>query len=192
MLEPLHLHSIPIWKGHYPGDLSLLQDKALDFLTNSNNLNKGLEDGEAASSSSDPDAPHAWDESADFLKWFYENISVVLENWKFVGGSYSVVNSWVNIHYKTGKTLEHTHSNASLVYAFYIKKPEGSGNIEFFDPLFYHWQGSQQDLGYSWQIADVQEGDVVVFPGWMMHRTEESKTDQPRIVMSGNIGYERT
>ena len=59
----------PLWRGHYPGDLTALQEKTLEFLNNSEKLNTALEGGRGASSSSEHEMPHMWRESADFYAW---------------------------------------------------------------------------------------------------------------------------
>ena len=34
---------------------------------------------------------------------------------------------------------------------------------------------------------DVEEGDILIFPCWMLHCVEEQKTDGPRITAAGNF-----
>ena len=59
----------PLWRGHYPGDLTALQEKTIEFLKNSVKLNAGLERGGGASSSSEDEMPPVWPEAVDFYKW---------------------------------------------------------------------------------------------------------------------------
>jgi hypothetical protein len=36
----------------------------------------------------------------------------------------------------------------------------------------------------SWRSIPIEENDVLIFPGWLYHRTEESLTENPRITIS--------
>ena len=38
-----------------------------------------------------------------------------------------------------------------------------------------------------WKEVPVKTGDVLFFPGWINHRTQENTTNEERIVMTYNI-----
>ena len=74
------------------------------------------------------------------------------------------------------------------VIVLYLDVPPNSGNLEVHNPLFYHWEGTKRIGGSNtWTKVPVKTGDVIIFPGWLLHRTEKSATDTPRITINTNI-----
>ena len=86
-----------------------------------------------------------------------------------------ITGSWANKHYKTGQSLEHKHDQVEFSIAIYLNVPKDSGNFELFHKN-------------EWHTIDVTAGDVLVFPGSLLHRTQESRSDseEPRVVISVN------
>jgi hypothetical protein len=179
----------PIWKGYYPGDLTELRKKTYDFLENSENLNAGLERDGGASSSSDPDEPHKWTESHDFYKWAQGPSAEIWKHWCYIpADDRKVASSWANFHPKGAWTDTHTHGVADQVIVLYLDVPEDSGDLEIHNPLFYHWEGTKRIAGSNgWRPINVKTGDVIIFPGWVMHRTGKNFNDDPRVTINTNI-----
>jgi uncharacterized protein (TIGR02466 family) len=190
-MEPFNLFESVIWKGHYDGDLSGLKDHALRLLSTSKKLNDGLERDGGKSSSSDPNAPHSWTECRPFVEWLVEPTSTVWDNWQLNKQQpRQIGSSWVNIHPKGAWTAEHQHGSSAMVVVLYINQPQGGGNLEILDPLLYNWSSVPGRLkGVVWREIPVQTGDVVIFPGWVMHRTQKNTSDEDRVVASFNIGF---
>lgn len=99
---------------------------------------------------------------------------------------------WSNIHYNNGITIEHSHSLYPIVATLYVKSEKNSGNLVLINPMEY----SLTHIPYGVPIENktetsinVSTGDLVLFPGWVRHKTEENLSNQPRIVLSFNIGY---
>ena len=99
------------------------------------------------------------------------------------------MNSWINIHKKSGITLEHNHSHTPLVITAYLKLPINSGFIEFRDPLEYHKTNTpitpEEEL---WKAVPCETNNILIFPGWIKHRTQPNLTNNDRIVLTMNIG----
>jgi uncharacterized protein (TIGR02466 family) len=122
----------------------------------------------------------------------------VNEFWKSLnyrnGAEIGVQASWANQHLKGDWTGDHTHcggaeqSHISAVY--YFRKPTGSGNIEFVDPLEYinrmvpihHY--SELD---SYREVPADQYDLILFPSWLKHRTQRNTVDQERVAISMNF-----
>ena len=109
----------------------------------------------------------------------------------------TVSNSWVNKHSRGGETTEHMHEFVDLVVSSYLFCPEGSGNLLVRDPLEYHrWHDvienayfQKQKYRHPWIEVPVQTNDVLIFPGWLNHKTEKSESDVDRYVMTTNLKY---
>lgn len=178
-----------IWKFKYDFDLDSLYPK-INNLFNQVEVNSKLETGAAVSTVSLPIQiqPHTWEELENFQFWLGEKISYIRNQLSFNDEHSQVLNSWVNRHQKTGQTIEHSHANTTLVVSAYVKCPAGSGNIEFKDPLEYHKQSfpiASDDPFYREVLCETN--DVLIFPGWLKHRTQISKVDDERIVITFNI-----
>ncbi len=177
-----------IWKFNYKFDLDILYPKISDAL-NSVKKNSLLEKGDALSTVSlYKNQPHTWPELADFQYWLGEKINGIRKEYEFVENHSAVHHSWINRHLTSGETLEHSHSHATFVASCYIRCPPGSGNIEFKDPLEYHKHNFPVIPETSfYKEVNCATNDVIIFPGWLRHRTQANQTDQERIVMTFNI-----
>ena len=137
------------------------------------------------------DMPHMWDEF-NFLKTVVpSHIEAAVEEWKLSKVPYFPAESWINEHKRGGWTGEHYHRGAYFVLVYYLSVPDGSGNLMVRDPLEYHWSGfkSMPDRGIDnmWYPLEVKAGDLLLFPGWIKHKTEASLSDESRYIMSINF-----
>ena len=135
--------------------------------------------------------PHLNHAFQDFYKWLepiYKHI--LINEWKlFEEFEYIVGNSWVNVHEKGGTTLEHHHGPAALVAATYLNLPKDGGFIQFKDPLEYQktFQTRKESTTIDWKTIPAVTGDVLLFPGWMRHRTQQSASTEERWVLTTNV-----
>ena len=189
-MEPCNIFPSPIWKGHFTGDLIKLKERSLNFLKDPNTNISALMDG-GISSGPDPQPPHEWKEAKGFMDWSANFCNKVWEDWNYQTMPWEEIEqtSWVNSYPQTAWTGEHTHCRDCLVIVLYIEKPIGKdgGNLEINNPLFYHWENTPRADGHFWEEIEVETGDVVIFPGWLLHRTTPNKSKEDRITMSVNL-----
>ena len=135
--------------------------------------NVALETG-AALSSVGYIQPHLDPKFSEFTETLLEICSLFYSNiTKESAGKY-ITRSWTNRHLRTGQTAEHRHEGVELVLSCYIRVPKDSGNFE----LYYNG---------DWHTVPVATNDILVFSGNLLHRTEASCSDLPRIVVTLNI-----
>lgn len=185
----IHLFPPLIYKFKYEFNLAELQPK-IDHLFSLVEKNSSLETGDALSTVSVDQAlqPHTWMELSGFQNWLGGKIAEIRNINEFVNGYSEVTQSWCNRHGLGGETLEHTHTFGTFVASCYIKAPPNSGNIEFKDPLEYHKTSFPIIPEISlYKEVPVETGDVCIFPGWLKHRVQPSRTTEERIVMTFNI-----
>jgi len=121
--------------------------------------------------------------------------------------------SWATVTRKAERIKLHAHVQSNISFAYYLKKPENSGDLRFSaEPqneiatgLF---SGDHVNLGLIKKVnprnipnADIKikENDIVVFPSKARHSTMPNLTDEPRISISGDVtimlkdslGYEK-
>jgi uncharacterized protein (TIGR02466 family) len=151
-----------------------------------------IENDNGRSSVSNPKNPHTLSEFREFYTWLqpYAN-HIIKKEWKLLSTlDYVISNSWVNYHLRGGITKEHLHGGAVMVIATYLNVPNNSGYIEFKHPLetqkgFYLHE--EDDGLWNWKTIQVKTGDVLMFPGWIRHRTQPSNSDEKRWVLTTNI-----
>jgi len=103
---------------------------------------------------------------------------------------------WVNRNPKGASNSRHTHIAFTgkplfLSGVYYVKVPENSGRIRFYDPRMissinppdyeYYHESSQ----YHFIIP--HEDMIIFFPSWFEHDVEENKSNEERISIGFNI-----
>ena len=181
-----------VLKVHYDGFDWKKLEPVCEEIMKSVKMQVHLETGDAKSSAPNQQTPpHKRKEFADFYK-FIEPISqkILKKYWGFFeNGRYAISNSWINYHGKGGATAIHHHGPAALTMAAYLNLPKDGGYIQFKDPLEYHkghfLKNIDEEL-YDWKTLKAETGDVIIFPGWIRHRTEPNKSDEKRWVLTTN------
>lgn len=178
-----------IWKYQYPFDLNRLKPK-IDNLFSLVEENSKLEKGNAVSTVAVDQhyQPHTWEELSEFQNWLGYNFEHIKDSYKFVERQSQVTQSWINRHGFGGITEEHNHNFSTFVVSCYIDCPPDSGNIEFKDPLEYHftsWPIEPEEVLYK--EVPVSTNDVLIFPGWLRHRVQPNRSNKDRYVMTFNI-----
>ena len=163
------------WIGEKPRQIYLEQGNAASSVANANEIK-----------------PHQHPDFQQFYKWVKPIAdNIMFKKWKLSKDfDYKIVNSWVNVHGEGGVTEIHDHGPTTLVITAYLNLPENGGFIQFKDPLEYHHnhliKQFDTELG-SWRTLPAKTGDVVMFPGWLRHRTEPNNSKEKRWVLTTNI-----
>jgi uncharacterized protein (TIGR02466 family) len=105
-----------------------------------------------------------------------------------------IISMWANLHQKNNWTEVHTHSTHTLVGCYYLDCPLNSGDLLFANPLEYHYHSfpfsEVNKEKILWKSAFVRENDLVLFPAFLKHKTEKSRSDKDRISINFNFNYE--
>ena len=138
--------------------------------------------------------PHQMSEFAPFYSWLMSsipsiaNVSVGQQNNNAIeDNDYYVSNSWVNVHNKNGITTEHNHACTSMVVTAYLNMPENGGYFECKDPLEYHKNMLPVANSHLWRQIPTISGDILVFQGWLKHRTQPNLSNDDRWVLTTNL-----
>ena len=101
--------------------------------------------------------------------------------------------SWVNINKKFNRNERHCHMHTDTLLSgvFYVKYPENSGTIRFYDPRGHLIQ-MQKDYeyyydGYAYTYINPKNNLLLLFPSWLEHDVEVNKSDDERISIAFNI-----
>lgn len=181
-----------VFKSHfYNWDWKIIEPICVDLIGD-NPKKIHLEQGDAASSITNPSMPHKMPEFEAFYKWLKPITNdIIFNKWNLSKGyEYRITNSWVNVHGKGGETMIHDHGPTTLVVTAYLQLPENGGFIQLKDPLEYHHGHLTKQFDaelWSWKTIPAKSGDVVMFPGWMRHKTQPNNSDDKRWVLTTNI-----
>lgn len=191
-VDLINLHGNYIFKIHYDFDFKTLRPLCKDIMNSASPDFPLVENG--GSTHQHKMQPHKLPEFKDYFTWLkmmVREIAVHGMGYSTVYHKYSITNSWLNVHYRGGRTHAHNHSNTFMAAAAYLYMPENGGFIEAKDPLedlkgfYYH-----DTHDWMWREIPVVSGDILVFPGWLKHRTQANNSNEERWVLTTNFEQE--
>jgi len=104
-----------------------------------------------------------------------------------------VNNGWCNFNDYQQYNTAHSHPNSILSGVLYFQTPPKCGSVVFLNPiqlLNHAWETDSAETytphnSTIWNVP-VKAGMMVVFPSWLLHRVEASKSYSSRISISFN------
>jgi uncharacterized protein (TIGR02466 family) len=120
---------------------------------------------------------------------------------KTTGGHFPKVNAvphmWAMVMRDGNYTSPHTHSAAHWASVYYpdagdantITHP-GSGVITFVDPRSGNFPIPGLSMTVGEFVVSPQTGQLLVFPGWLMHYVHTYRGSRPRVSISCNVTYD--
>jgi uncharacterized protein (TIGR02466 family) len=102
---------------------------------------------------------------------------------------------WANLTPKGGNIIQHNHNPFEIAGSFYVNATPDMGCIALVDPLevirgrlpIYDSPESKQGRYFFDHVEPPAPGKLVLFPGWLYHKTQPNPSDKERIVMGMNI-----
>ena len=102
---------------------------------------------------------------------------------------------WANIYTPGSYIDSHDHCPMPLTGAFYVKKSTTASNIVFEHPLeliLKHQpiagiRDRQQYFNFVEQEIEVEQGDLVLFPSYVRHKTRPFNDVDDRIIIGGSL-----
>ena len=104
---------------------------------------------------------------------------------------YLIDASWITKTTKGKFALEHTHGATDISGVYYIKTNEQDGNLFFKDPNKRSVSNLLMDLTVQQNVAPLQQGLLILWPGYLSHGTFANETDHERLSLSFNIKFTR-
>ena len=120
------------------------------------------------------------DKNREWVKHILPSLQNHFENYakKLGYEKVDVTNIWFQQYNKNGKHGWHTHAQ-NYTGVYYIKFSNKDAKTELIDPF------SQNKK----IIINAKEGDIVIFPSYVIHRATEQKQDSKKIIVSFNINF---
>ena len=131
-------------------------------------------------------------------QFFTNSISSLLNEslndmgWDLEKNKTKITAMWSIINSKNASNMRHIHPNNFISAAYYVKAPEKSGDIVFYDPRSANTIRSpivSKTNKLNSNIFSVQpkEGLLVLFPSYIHHSVNRNNSEEERIVLSFNI-----
>lgn len=192
-----NIFPIKIYKTKFDGNLTDLKSIVIPRLDSvfekTKTNNQGSMRGGLCSYNAVRDLQH-WPELKPYIDFLQEHAEIY---WKELGYKKEpkISEMWAN-KYSPGSFIDiHNHSPIAITVSFYLQKPANSGNICFVNPLetlLKHQPFSELDDRNNYHRmfnynVEVNEGDVIMFPGWLQHETMPNDSEFDRIIIGTNI-----
>tara|TARA_B100000575_G_scaffold264424_1_gene240245 strand:+ start:4732 stop:5334 length:603 start_codon:yes stop_codon:yes gene_type:complete len=133
-------------------------------------------------------------EPKNFIKFILPAIEQVITdmNWEKQKQSININNMWAIINTGGSANLRHQHGNSTISGAYYVRAPQNSGDIVFYDPRpapVYSFPKAINPNLLNAQVNGIspKEGALVLFPSYLDHSVNENLSNEERIVISFNI-----
>lgn len=123
-----------------------------------------------------------WHDARNFKREWVQFITEhlkypVLEIYKELGyDGYTLHDIWFQQYYKNSEHGWHTHS-ANFTNVYYLELPTGSPKTKIVNPY------NQTDV----IEVEVEEGDILVFPSFVIHKAPPNNSNQSKTIISYNI-----
>ena len=98
---------------------------------------------------------------------------------------------WMNINQRGDWNIIHQHGHFHFSGIYYIKYPKDSGRIGFKDPrpaamsnAFFNERFDGSELK---TVDTIQDGSLLLWPSFLEHFVEPSRTDEERMSISFDI-----
>ena len=104
-----------------------------------------------------------------------------------------ITEAWININQKGHFNCSHDHPGSLFSAVYYVKGGPDKGELELKTPIIPHTYTISNEMvsgfnaftGHAMVIPPVT-GDLVIFPSWLLHRVNMSKSDEDRISIAFN------
>ena len=130
----------------------------------------------------------------NFINLISPNINKALidMNWDIDNQNIKISSMWAIINIGGAANARHHHGNSSISAAYYVRAPENSGDIVFYDPrpapVYSHPHCKDANyLNAMVNSVTPVEGGLVLFPSYLDHSVNENLSDDERIVISFNV-----
>lgn len=105
--------------------------------------------------------------------------------------NYSIAlrNSWINIQSKSTSHDWHCHPGYTIAGVYYMRVSEQQGGIQFQNPNILMQNCYFPENQRSSATIEIlpSDGEIVLFPAWLMHNTMPNTSEEDRISVAFNI-----
>jgi uncharacterized protein (TIGR02466 family) len=94
----------------------------------------------------------------------------------------------MNFRGKGEEALLHTHRLTTVVMTYYIDVHDNCGDIRLLDPRStLGWISRNDGKPYNQYTHSPNNGELIMFPGWVTHMVAQNQTDKERVALTSNV-----
>lgn len=171
MAKVIGIFSTPVMKADGFADAELIQgltDIANTFQLDSNSASDLLTHTEMIAADNEFINGRLKEKAVPHLVNFGELLFAEKLDW-------TIKESWINVLKRGGSQFMHTHANSFISGVIYVTKPHTSAATIFRRPsggtefIFKNDVPNGHISSDHWQVPDVQQGDLLLFPSYLLH-----------------------
>ena len=112
--------------------------------------------------------------------------------WKTENKKIQILSMWAIINKKDDFNVIHSHPNCLLSAAYYVKAPKNCGRFQVENPnsIKKHISpeiANENEHNVLLAGIEINEGDLLIFPGYLPHKVARNQSNEDRIVISFNV-----
>ena len=112
--------------------------------------------------------------------------------WETGKNNIRITQMWAIINKKNDFNIVHTHPNSYLSAAYYVKAPKDCGKFQVENLNIARRHSSPEiikknELNAQVGGLEINEGDLLIFPGYLPHKVAKNESNEDRIVISFNV-----
>lgn len=100
----------------------------------------------------------------------------------------AAIQHWTNVNEPGSKNVLHVHNSYHFVGLYYVQGT-GTGDLVFLNPSNITENCNPYSPFVSRMAWTPNDGDLILWPGWMPHETEINKSTRQRINIAFNIRF---
>ena len=185
MMNQLNLFVTPVWWEFIELDNKKMYEKIKEFEAKTETTFKSNLGGFQS-------ATDRWDmmNEDNTFQPLRDKIIHNIKEMNFKAKSFEFARMWCNINRKGHWNMIHSHGHYDFSGVYYVKAPEDSGNFIVRDPrpaaISSEYMIESFNGGEVVRIAP-EVGKLIIFPSYLDHMVEPSKSDDERVSISFNI-----
>lgn len=197
-----NLFPIQIWKSSFPGDIEaqkrLILPEIQEILDKTKFSNQNSMRNDGLCSYNVCRNLNEKIEMQEIYEFVYNEIKKYWEQLNYSKKGFEILENWVNKYPPNSYIDAHNHAPIALSASFYLQKPKNSGGISFEHPLstllkHQPFDFKQLETYGNWfhSTIDIEEGDLVIFPSFLTHKTEINYSMSDRYIIGFNIASKK-
>ena len=112
--------------------------------------------------------------------------------WKTENKNIQIKEMWAIINKKDDFNVIHSHPNCLLSAAYYVKAPKDCGRFQIENPNSIKKHITPEIVNKNEHNVlmagiEINEGDLIIFPGYLPHKVARNQSNEDRIVISFNV-----
>lgn len=185
------IYSVPLWQSEYP-EFEEHQELFLNAIRTYKEQNPSIQKSNIGGYHS-PETLQGVEELRPLFEYICQMAFKAVADLDFIECDIALTEAWLNIN-DSRQCMNNVHVHAEVFSGvFYLSTPEGSGKLVLQNPAINKiWKGcsltsqKNQFTGESIRIEPI-EGNILLFPSYLLHSVETNDHDEERISISFNI-----